>query len=94
MIFSPPKCPKCKYQLTWRNLRGRFECPGCRIGLESNYVAVLVFVIVIPGLAFTLYVPSDTLWTILLGGALLIALTVWILAKFVYVRLAREPNAT
>jgi ribosomal protein L37AE/L43A len=58
MRLSPPECPKCKYELTWRDVRGEFECPACKSQLKSNYLGVLIFVAAILPLPFMLYIPS------------------------------------
>jgi hypothetical protein len=94
MRLSPPECPKCRYELSWRDLGGEFECPGCKAQLKSNYLGVFIFVIVVLPVPFMLYIPSDTVGIIFISGALLMAASVWVFAKLVYVRLAHDSNAT
>ena len=87
-------CPRCNYQLTWGDLDGRFPCPGCGVALQSNFVGLLAFAIGILPLPFLLFVPTDRIWVILAGGALLMAALLWYFARLLRVRLAREPEAT
>jgi len=62
--------------------------------LTSNYLGVMIFVIIFLPLPLMLYVPSDATWAIILGGALLILASFWIFEKLVYVRVLHKPDAT
>jgi hypothetical protein len=83
-------CPKCNFQLGWGDLDGRFPCPGCGVALQSNYVGLLAFAISVVPLPFLLFVPSDRIWMILAGGALLMAGLLWCFARLLRVHLAGE----
>ena len=94
MRLAAAACPKCNCRINWGDLDGRFPCPGCGVALQSNYVGLLAFAISVAPLPFVLLVPLDTLWMILVGGALLVAALLWCFARLLRVRLAREPEAT
>ena len=94
MRLAAAACPKCNCRIGWGDLDGRFPCRGCGVALQSNYVGLLAFAIGVAPLPFVLLVPSDTLWMIIAGGALLVVALLWCVAKLLRVRLAREPEAT
>ena len=94
MRFAAAVFPKCSYALGWGDLDGRFPCPRCGVALQSNYVGLLAFAISVVPLPFLLFVPSDRIWMILAGGALVMAALLWCFARLLRVRLAREPGAS
>ena len=86
MLIHSPKCPSCKRELTWQDLRGHFQCRNCGVQLTSNYYRVMFFTLVILPFPFIFLVSAGGIAVILIGGAVLMALSVWILSKFIDVR--------
>jgi hypothetical protein len=90
MHLTPPNCPNCSCELTWRGVDRQFACPKCAVRLRTNYLGLTLFITGVVPLPFMLFFATDTFWVAALGAILLCIVSISLFKSLFRVRVVER----